>query len=125
MKRHRKITLVRVDPEVEGLRSLNSRIQRNLDALIAVHKARESVAKAENQRRRASERKYRAQVRKLIRRISYCFLLSLGVFVFWLVGWVNAPFLVLVLFLCSCVVAFALGSASSSGVLRGNHQHRR
>lgn len=109
MKRYRKITLVRVDPEVEGFRTLNRRTQRNRDRQDAIRKECYAAAQWQRCRLRELKRRHRAQMAKLIRRISLNSLLCLGVFVCWLVHWVRLPCLLVALLICSCIVSFTLG----------------
>lgn len=121
-----RIIAIKVDPEVEGFNTLNRRIQENR------RYAEEQVAEqqrinAARKRFHAQERKHRAWMGRLVDKILWCVLATLGVFVCWLLGLVSLTFFWITCFVCLGISAFlaGVGWERDHSRIKGDHKTRR
>lgn len=125
MCRERMNLTTKTTPEGEELRILNGKIQENRDKHAAelivaaaqrmssvifrdIRKRAEDERAAENLMRKR-KREYNRQMRVLSNRIHLCLAVALGVFVSWCLDLVRDGFLLVVLAVCTSIIAFTWG----------------
>lgn len=118
-------------PEVEEMEFFNNKTRENRDkhiaeqvlnnyrrlfAAVCRHVQEEAdAAQAEEQRLRQRKRIYQRQMRKLTQRVLLCVATIIGVCLSWWFDLVAAEFLLGVVFLCSCIIAFSFGTGREKG----------
>lgn len=119
MSRYRTPT-THVDPEVEELRLLNSKIEENRkqDKIVADYvtailrkQEEEDLVAADKRYQRRLVRKYESQMDKLADRVALCLLFTLGVFLLKLLGLLSAEILYWALSVCTYVLVFFFGTS--------------